>query len=103
MTPEGKVKKKIDTILKNYGIWFFKPRGTILGRSGIPDYICLYNGIMIAIEAKAGKNKPTALQVKELNDLKRNGAITLVINESNLEELEDTIHVITLNNTNIYS
>ncbi len=53
--------------------------------------------------AKAGKNKPTALQVKELNDLKRNGAITLVINESNLEELEDTIHVITLNNTNIYS
>lgn len=91
MTPEGKVKSKVSKILSEHGVVYFMPRGTAIGKSGVSDYICVYHGRFIAIEAKAGKNKPTALQQKFLNDVVKSGGISLVINEDNLQELTQTI------------
>lgn len=94
MTPEGKVKQKITALLKRFGAWYFMPRGTALGRSGIPDYICLFHGVFIAIEAKAGKNTPTALQKRELTAIREAGGMALVINENNLVALEFALQFI---------
>lgn len=88
MTPETKVKNKIRSILKKYNVYFFMPRGTALGRNGIPDIICCINGCFVGIECKAGKNKATALQLYEQQQIKDNKGIAIVVNEDNIDEVE---------------
>lgn len=91
MTPEGKIKQKITAWLKAHNVWYFMPRGTTFGRSGIPDYIACLHGRLIGIEAKAGTNKPTALQSLEHSRMRSAGAFVLVINEHNLGELDSIL------------
>ena len=57
------------------------------GKMGVPDVIACYGGVFIGIECKAGKNKPTELQLKNLDDIGRSGGYALVINENNIDEL----------------
>jgi hypothetical protein len=84
-TPESKVKAKIKTILKAYGAYYAMPIGTGYGSSGIPDFLVCFNGEFLAIEAKAGKGKTTALQDKNLREIENAGGRTLIINEESLK------------------
>ena len=52
-TPEGRVKDAIKKFLRQRGAWFFMPVSNGMGQVGIPDIICCYKGIFVAIEAKA--------------------------------------------------
>ena len=97
-TPEGKVKAKIDAILKPYKasgrLWYFKPSASQYGRAGVPDYVCnlligKYTSLFFTIEAKAGKGKPSDLQNAQMEAIEKSGGICLVINETNLQELQD--------------
>ncbi len=90
-TPEKKVKDKVVKLIKAYGIYYFFPATHGYGRSGVPDIICCAKGKFIAIECKAGTNKPTALQEKEMADIRKQGGIAVVINESNLTLLGDLL------------
>ncbi len=83
-TPESKVKAKIKAILKEHGVYYAMPIGTGLGNSGVPDFLCCIHGFFVGIEAKAGKNQPTALQWKNLREINDAGGYTLVINEDNM-------------------
>ena len=67
-TPEGKVKMAIVKWLKARNIWYFMPVSNGMGRHGIPDVICCWNGKFLAIECKApGKRANTsALQEREI-------------------------------------
>jgi pantoate kinase len=87
-TPESKVKTKIKAILKEHGVYYAMPMGTGYGNSGVPDFLCCVCGYFIAIEAKAGNGTTTALQDKHLKQITDCGGIALVINESNLADLE---------------
>jgi hypothetical protein len=84
-TPEAKVKAKIKAILKAHGAYYAMPIGTGYGSSGVPDFLVCLNGEFLAIEAKAGKGVPTALQLKNLREIETAGGRTLVINEQSLE------------------
>ena len=44
-------------------------------------------GKFFAIECKAGDNKPTALQHKEIDSIRRARGLALVVNETNIEEI----------------
>ena len=57
------------------------------GRSGVPDIIACYKGKFIGIECKAGDNKPTLLQLRNIEDIKRNQGLAIVVNEGNIESL----------------
>jgi hypothetical protein len=57
------------------------------GRSGVPDIIACYKGKFIGIECKSGDNKPTLLQLRNIDDIKRNQGLAIVINEANIESL----------------
>ena len=94
MTPEGKVKKKVLEILTSNGAYYCMPVTGGYGRSGVPDIIACFHGKFLAIECKAGKNLPTALQLKAINDIRSAGGRALVIYEDNLEELEFVIKFI---------
>ena len=91
MTPEAKVKKKAVQILKQHGAYYFYPVTGGYGRSGVPDIIACYKGRFIGIECKAGTNKPTALQQKNLTDIELADGIALVVNEENIEEVCRTL------------
>jgi Holliday junction resolvase len=87
MTPEAKVKKKVAAHLKTLGAYYFYPVTGGYGKSGVPDIIGCHKGIFFGIECKAGKNKPTPLQEKNLTDIKTSGGISLVINEDNIDDV----------------
>ncbi len=87
MTPEKKVKQKVAKLLKEAGAYYFFPATGGYGRSGVPDIVGCLNGNFFGIECKAGKNKPTPLQEKNLNDIKLNHGIALVINETNIDDV----------------
>ena len=80
-TPEAKMKKKVDKVLKEFGIWFFAPQSGIYGRSGIPDRIgILPGGRVIAVEVKADPTKkPTHLQKKTIGEMMDAGAVVWLV------------------------
>jgi|TARA_R110000765_G_scaffold248389_1_gene350214 Holliday junction resolvase len=88
VTPEAKVKKKVVAVLKNHGAYYFYPVTGGYGRSGVPDIVGCYRGVFFGIECKAGRNKPTPLQQQNLDDISKQGGLALVINESNVEEVQ---------------
>lgn len=90
-TPEAKVKAKIKAILKEHNVYYAMPIGTGYGNSGVPDFLCCVNGKFVAIEAKAGRGEPTALQWKNLGLINKAGGYTLVIRETNIDYLEKVI------------
>ena len=92
-TPEAKVKAKIKKILKDHGVYYAMPIGTGYGNSGVPDFLCCVNGNFLAIEAKAGKGTTTALQEKNLREIKQAGGTAAVIAEEQLEYLEQLIQL----------
>ena len=65
-----------------------------MGRAGVPDIIACFKGHFLAIEAKAGKNKPTALQEREIANIQKAGGHAMVLNEDNLDLLEFLINYI---------
>jgi len=84
MTPEAKVKASVTKILKEFGAYYFSPMTGGFGRSGVPDIIACYRGFFLAIECKAGKNKPTALQEREMGKVNAAGGMAILINEVNV-------------------
>lgn len=86
-TPESKVKKQVKKILDDLGAYHFSPMMDGYGRSGVPDIIACYKGRFLAIECKAGDNKPTLLQLRNIEDIKRNGGLAIVVNEGNIESI----------------
>jgi Holliday junction resolvase len=85
--PGGIVKQKVIKILEEAGAYFFYPVSGGYGASGVPDVVACFKSKFIGIECKAGKNVPTALQLKNLAAISKNGGYSLIINEDNIDEL----------------
>ena len=87
MTPEAAVKKQIRKILEEEGVYYAMPMGTGYGNSGVPDFLCCVAGKFVAIEAKAGKGKTTALQDANIERIGKAKGTALIINEQNIDTL----------------
>lgn len=90
-TPEKLVKNKIKVILQDGGAYYAMPIGSGYGNAGVPDFLACVNGRFLAVEAKAGKGKTTALQNAHLEKIKAAGGVSMVVNELNLDQLKETI------------
>ncbi len=93
-TPEKKVKDKVVKILKEHEVYYFFPATYGMGRSGVPDIICCVDGRFLAIECKAGNNKPTALQEREMASISTAGGTVLVVNEDNLDAVSGVMRLL---------
>ena len=94
MTPEGRIKKMLDKMLKSKrGVWSYPPQAGAFGSAGIPDRIACVRGHFVGIEAKADySKKPTALQKKCMGDIERAGGKCFVVyNAETIKEVEDYI------------
>lgn len=88
---ESWVKKKVVDYLKGHGIYYFFPVASGYMKSGVPDIICCIRGKFVAIECKAGKNTTTAIQDKNIDAIRLNEGIAMVINENNLDHMRMVI------------
>jgi Holliday junction resolvase len=94
MTPEAKVKKKVVDVIKKNGAYYFFPATGGYGRSGVPDIVCCYRAVFIAIECKAGTNRPTPLQEAEMEKIRLAQGFVRVINEDNIDEVQEVFNII---------
>lgn len=90
-TKESLVKKRIHAALKAAGAYAVNYIGGQYANNGTPDILGVLGSRFIAIEAKAGRGKPTLLQLKALRQIDEAGGLALVINESNLEYLKECL------------
>lgn len=79
--------------LKALGAYYFYPVTGGYGGSGVPDIVGCYDGGFFGIECKAGNNKPTKLQEKNLHDIELAGGLALVVNDKNMRSVADIIKV----------
>lgn len=97
-TPEGRVKARVDTILKRHNVWYFKPVSNGMGVHGIPDYICCVPpmGVLLAIECKANDGAvPTVLQSLQLGRIKIAGGTTFLATPSTVQDLDVLLTALT--------
>ena len=91
MTPEKKVKNAVVKQLKELGAYYFYPVTGGYGASGVPDIVGCYYGRFFAFECKAGSNKPTPLQQKNIDQIKDMKGIVAVINETNQDQVRNLL------------
>jgi hypothetical protein len=87
VTPEGKVKQQVKEVLKVLGAYYVMPVTGGYGNSGAPDFLVCYGGRFVGIECKAGKGKPTGLQIKNLQSIEQSNGQSLIVNEFNVVNL----------------
>lgn len=90
-TPEKRVKDKVVSVLKTEDAYYFFPATHGFGRSGVPDIVACVSGLFLAIECKAGKNKITALQAREIQSIRKADGVAVVVNEENWDMLPELI------------
>lgn len=97
-TPEKKMKRKVDAVLKANDIWFFAPQSGIYGRAGIPDRVGIApGGGFLAVEVKApdAKRGLTALQERTIVDIINAGGVCFVVrDDEGLNELDAWIKTV---------
>ena len=91
MTPEAKVKKKVAEQLRALNAYYFYPVTGGYGKSGVPDIVGCYNGKFFGIECKAGSNKPTALQERNLKEITASEGMAFVVNEDNMHDIAELL------------
>ena len=94
-TPESRIKAAVVKILKANNVYYFFPATHGYGRSGVPDIVSCIRGRFVAIECKAGDGKPTALQEREIHNIRAAHGIAMVINETNIDLVETIIKELT--------
>ena len=92
MTPEAKVKKRVKEILADLNAYYVMPVTGGYGNSGAPDFIVCKESLFYGIECKANGGKPTALQLKNHDDIRKAGGVALVIDETNVETLRKELN-----------
>lgn len=85
------VKAQVIKMLKDIKAYYFYPVANGYMSSGVPDIVACVNGKFVGIECKAGDNKPTALQTKNLLDITNAGGTATVINENSLDDLKQLL------------
>ena len=93
-TPEGAIKKALDTMLKVERVWYFAPQAGPYGHAGIPDRIACVFGSFVGIECKAdGSKKPTALQELCAKRIRESGGEWfLVYDKETIDKVRQYIH-----------
>src|ERR1700675_5017225 len=86
MTPEGKVKAKVNRALYNWDhVYKFMPVQMGFGAATL-DYLISVNGYFLGIETKAPGKKPTDRQLQTMAQIVAAGGTVLVI-DGDLKEL----------------
>ena len=89
---EAWVKKQVKAMFEElkeqgFGVWFFMPQGTTVGRVGIPDFVGCIEGVTVGIETKKAGGEISKLQEKEIGNLLFARGRAYVVDENGLSTL----------------
>ena len=88
------VKQQVVKMLKARGVYYFFPVAGAYTSIGVPDIIACIRGKFVAIECKAGNNRPTELQHKNIEAIRNNDGHAWVVNENDLETVEKNLDIV---------
>lgn len=82
-TPEARVKNAVRKLLQERGIWYFMPVSNGMGKHGIPDFVCCFRGLFLAIETKAPgrRSNLTPNQERRIAEIHKAGGAALVVDD----------------------
>jgi len=89
------VKQQVVKMLKERHVYYFFPVAGAYTSIGVPDIVACIKGRFVGTECKAGNNRPTELQHKNLEAIRDNGGVALIVNENDLEALEQRLETLT--------
>lgn len=87
MKKEKDVKEKIKALLNFHGWFTWMPGANGFGAQGISDHLAIKNGVFLAVEAKFGYGKPTAMQKSFAAQILANDGFAFCVNEKTLDHL----------------
>lgn len=86
---ESSFQSNAINFLENKGAYVLKTHVSSYQSQGEPDLTCCYKGFYIAFELKVKGNKPSPLQEKKLEKIRRAGGIA--IGAYSIEEIEEAL------------
>ena len=86
---EGDVKKQVKKILDAHNFFWWMPPANGYGVSGVSDFVAIRKGVVLAIETKFKKNKPTQPQKLFLESIMAEDGYGFVVNEKNIETFRE--------------
>ena len=99
MAEEKRFENEVKRYLTSIGAWWYKTFGNAYTRSGCPDILGVYRGRMIALEIKASNGRPSALQLREIERIRKAGGYARILYpkdfdslKRDLEEMRDVQH-----------
>lgn len=92
MAAEKNFENKIKNYLKLRGAWFVKYwAGAAFTKAGVPDILACVGGFFVAIEVKAENGKPSELQLRNIELIKRAGGFAFVLYPSAFDQFKNFI------------
>lgn len=93
MTPEGRIKAQVDTLLKAFAAYKHKPVSNGMGAPALDYHVCC-GGVYAAIETKAPGKWPTARQTLTMREvIAAKGAVFLIQDSNDLQELKAWLNI----------
>lgn len=77
--PEARLQRKIQDALRAREAFVFKVHGSQHMMAGLPDLVVCYRGLFIALEVKLPGNKPSAVQVLRIKQIRAAGGHAYVV------------------------
>jgi len=81
MTPEGKVKERVKSLLRRYGAYYHMPVQNGMGAPSL-DFVGCHRGRYFAVETKAGRNQMTPRQLLTAEEIRSAGGTVFLVNET---------------------
>ena len=71
--------------------WYTKIWGGGFQKSGIPDLLACINGVMVAVEIKASKGRPSELQKLNVSRINQAGGVAVFLYPEGFEDFQKLI------------
>lgn len=76
---EKQFEKQVKAYLDELNVWWLKTWSNGIQREGIPDLLICCNGYFLGVELKNEKGHPSALQLWNIDQIRKAGGIAIVL------------------------
>lgn len=91
MAEEKRFENKVKEYLKSKGCWFVKFFANNFTKAGVPDLIVCVNGHFLAVEVKSSKGKPSALQLCNIEEIRKAGGTAIVLYPDQFDDFKEIV------------
>jgi len=88
---ETQFKQKVQKFLDSQGVYHVKQLGCAYTKSGIPDLLACVNGYFLGIELKVKPNKPSELQLYNVDQIRKAGGVAFILYPEDFEDFKKIV------------